>query len=57
MNKANDVDPMSTSRVAEADAMAVDEAGGVPPTREWMQAAQRALETDGMASAGVRVVH
>ena len=39
---------MSTSRVAEADAMAVDEAGGVPPTREWMQAAQRALETDGI---------
>ena len=28
--------------------MAVDEAGGVPPTREWMQAAQRALETDGI---------
>ena len=36
---------MSTSRVAEADAMAVDEAGGVAPSREWMQAAQRALET------------
>ena len=48
MNKANDVDPMSTSRVAEADAMAVDEAGGVAPSREWMQAAQRALETDGI---------
>ena len=28
--------------------MAVDEAGGVHPTREWMQAAQRALETDGI---------
>ena len=39
---------MSTSRVAEADAMAVDEAGGVAPSREWMQAAQRALETDGI---------
>ena len=39
---------MSTSRVAEADAMAVDEAGGVAPSPEWMQAAQRALETDGI---------
>ena len=39
---------MSTSRVAEADAMAVDETGGVAPSREWMQAAQRALETDGI---------
>ena len=28
--------------------MAVDEAGGVAPSREWMQAAQRALETDGI---------
>ena len=45
MNK----EAMSTSRVAEADAMAVDEAGGVAPSREWMQAAQRALETDGIA--------
>ena len=44
MNK----EAMSTSRVAEADAMAVDEAGGVAPSREWMQAAQRALETDGI---------
>ena len=44
MNK----ETMSTSRVAEADAMAVDEAGGVAPSREWMQAAQRALETDGI---------
>ena len=44
MNK----EAMSTSRVAEADAMAVYEAGGVAPSREWMQAAQRALETDGI---------
>ena len=28
--------------------MAVDEAGGVAPSPEWMQAAQRALETDGI---------
>ena len=28
--------------------MAVDEAGGVAPSREWMQAAQRAVDTDGI---------
>ena len=44
MNVSN----MSTSRVAGADDMAVDEAGGVAPSPEWMEAAQKALENDGI---------
>ena len=43
---------MSTSRVAGADDMAVDEAGGVAPSREWMEAAQRAADTDGILENG-----
>ena len=42
------VSNMSTSRVAGADDMAVDEAGGVAPSPEWMEAAQKALENDGI---------
>ena len=39
---------MSASRVENSDDMAVDDSGVAPPTNEWMQAAQRALETDGI---------
>ena len=42
------IENMSTSRVAGADDMAVDEAGGVAPSPEWMEAAQKALENDGI---------
>ena len=39
---------MSASRVENSDDMAVDDSGFAPPTAEWLQAAQRAAETDGI---------
>ena len=39
---------MSASRVENSDDMAVDDSGVAPPTAEWLQAAQRAAETDGI---------
>ena len=39
---------MSASRVENADDMAVDDAEVALPTAEWLQAAQRAAETDGI---------
>ena len=45
---------MSASRVgsAEPEGMDVDEAGVAPPTNEWMEAAQRAADTDGILENG-----
>ena len=43
---------MSHSRVETADDMAVDEAGVAPPSNEWMEAAQRAADTDGILENG-----
>ena len=40
--------PMSQSRVGTDDAMVVDEARVDPPTNEWLEAAQRATDTDGI---------
>ena len=39
---------MSQSRVGTDDAMVVDEARVDPPTNEWLEAAQRATDTDGI---------
>ena len=39
---------MSHARVEDGDDMVVDGAGIAPPTNEWMEAAQRAAETDGI---------
>ena len=39
---------MSASRIGGAEGMDVDEAGVAPPTSEWMEAAQRAADTDGI---------
>ena len=39
---------MSHSRVEDADDMAVDEAGVAPPSNEWMEAARKAADTDGI---------
>ena len=43
---------MSASRVGSAEGMDVDEAGVAPPTNEWMEAAQRAADTDGILENG-----
>ena len=39
---------MSASRVVSAEGMDVDEAGVALPTPEWMEAAQKAADTDGI---------
>ena len=39
---------MSASRVENSDDMAVDDSEVALPTAEWLQAAQRAAETDGI---------
>ena len=39
---------MSQSRVGTDDAMVVDEARVDPPTNKWLEAAQRATDTDGI---------
>ena len=39
---------MSHSRVETGDDMAVDEAGVALPTPEWMEAARKAADTDGI---------
>ena len=39
---------MSASRVGNADGMDVDDSGIAPPRNEWMKAAQRAADTDGI---------
>ena len=43
---------MSASRVGSAEGMDVDEAGVAPPSNEWMEAAQRAVDTDGILENG-----
>ena len=43
---------MSASRVGGADGMDVDEAEVALPTNEWMEAAQRAADTDGILENG-----
>ena len=43
---------MSAPRVVSAEGMDVDEAGVATPTNEWMQAAQRAVDTDGILENG-----
>ena len=39
---------MSASRVVSAEGMDVDEAGVALPTPEWMEAARKAADTDGI---------
>ena len=39
---------MSAPRIGGAEGMDVDEAGDPTPTNEWMEAAQRAVDTDGI---------
>ena len=39
---------MSAPRIGGAEGMDVDEAGDPTPTKEWMEAAQRAVDTDGI---------
>ena len=39
---------MSASRVETDDDMVVDDSGVAPPTSEWMQAAQRAADINGI---------
>ena len=43
---------MSASRIGGAEGMDVDEAGVATPTNEWMEAAQRAVDTDGILENG-----
>ena len=43
---------MSASRIGGAEGMDVDDAGVATPTNEWMEAAQRAVDTDGILENG-----
>ena len=43
---------MSAPRIGGAEGMDVDEAGVPTPTNEWMEAAQRAVDTDGILENG-----
>ena len=43
---------MSAPRIGGAEGMDVDEAGVATPTNEWMEAAQRAVDTDGILENG-----
>ena len=43
---------MSASRIGGAEGMDVDDAGIATPTNEWMEAAQRAVDTDGILENG-----
>ena len=43
---------MSASRIGGAEGMDVDETEVALPTNEWMEAAQRAADTDGIRVAG-----